>query len=148
MEILGFEYPDDAYFLLEEDVWCRPGEDGAMTVGVTAFGIHLSGDVYMCRPKPAGTQVAQGGPVALAELSKSVVAIRSPLTGRVVEANPLLADRPELVHREPYGRGWLVRIAPGRWHGDLARLAHGDSLRARATARMRAADAGGGEDAR
>ena len=141
MEILGFEYPDDAYFLLEEDMWCRPGEDGALTVGVTAFGIHLSDDFYMCRPKRAGTGLAQGDPVAVAELSKSVVAIRSPVSGRIVEANALLADAPELVHREPYGRGWLVRIAPSRWDEDRGRLAHGASLREAAIARMRAADA-------
>lgn len=137
MDILGFEYPGDAYFLLEEDMWCRPCADGHMEVGVTAFGIHLSGDFYMCRPKPVGTELAQGQAVAVAELSKSVVAIRSPVSGRVAEVNPLLADKPELVHREPYGRGWLVRIEPTRWHEDLARLAHGESLVAAATARMR-----------
>lgn|SRR5690606_10679667 len=142
MEILGFDYPDDAWFLLEEDVWCRPAEDGSLVVGVTAFGIHLAGDFYMCRPKAAGTELAQGEPVAVAELSKSVVAIRSPVSGRVVEANPLLAEAPELVHREPYGRGWLARIAPSRWERDRARLAHGEALRAAAVARMRAADAG------
>ena len=137
MEILGFEYPDDAHFLLEEDIWCRPRADGRVEVGVTAFGIHLSGDVYMCRPKPVGTELAQGQSVAVAELSKAVVAIRTPVSGLVAEVNPLLADAPGLVHREPYGRGWLVRIEPTRWHEDQARLAHGESLVAAATARMR-----------
>lgn len=140
MDILGFDYPDDAYFFLEEDMWCRPLADGRMEVGVTAFGIHLSGDFYMCRPKPAGTDVAQGQPIAVAELSKSVVAIRTPVSGRVVAANPLLEDTPELVHREPYARGWIVRIAPARWDEDLARLAHGESLAAAAIARMRLED--------
>lgn len=137
MDILGYAYPDDAYYLLEHDTWCRPRADGCMEVGVTAFGIHLSGDFYMCRPKPAGTVLAQGETVAVAELSKSVVSIKTPVSGRVTEANPLLVDRPELVHREPYGRGWLVSIAPGRWSEDLVRLAHGESLAEAAAARMR-----------
>lgn len=140
MDILGFDHPDDAYFFLEQDVWCRPLADGSMEVGVTSFGIHLSGDFYMCRPKPPGTELSQGQTVAVAELSKSVVAIRTPVSGRVVEANPLLEDTPELVHREPYGRGWLVRIAPTRWDEDLARLVHGDALVAAATVRMRLED--------
>ncbi len=140
MDILGFEYPDDAWFFLEQDMWCRARADGSMEVGITAFGIHLSGDVYMCRPKPAGTELVQGQTLAVAELSKAVVAIRSPVTGRVIEVNPLLEDTPELVHREPYARGWIARIAPARWAEDLARLAHGESLAAAATARMRPED--------
>lgn len=136
MNILGFAYPDDAWFFLDHDMWCRPRADGSVEVGVTAFGIHLCGDFYMCRPKPAGTVLTQGETVAVAELSKAVVSIRTPVSGRVVEVNPLLADTPELVHREPYGRGWLVRIAPQRWQEDLAQLVHGESLPGAATARM------------
>lgn len=137
MDVLGFAYPDDAYFYLAHDMWCRPCADGSIEVGITAFGIHLCGDFYMCRPKPAGTVLVQGETVAVAELSKSVVSIKTPVSGRVVEVNPLLADTPEFVHLEPYGRGWLVRISPGRWEEDLARLANGKSLGFWATARMR-----------
>src|SRR5262245_54322146 len=100
MEVLGFDYPDDAFFLLEHDMWCRPAAGGRMEVGITAFGVHLAGDFYMCRPKPAGTVVTQGGTVAVAELSKTVVAIKSPLSGEVVEVNPLLEDSPEAVHQD------------------------------------------------
>lgn len=137
MDIRGFAYPDDAWFFLAHDMWCRPHEGGCMEVGITAFGVHLSGDFYMCRPKPVGTVLRQGETVAVAELSKAVVSIKSPLSGRVVQVNPLLAETPELVHRDPYGRGWLVRIAPERWTEDLANLAHGESLALDATARMR-----------
>lgn len=137
MDILGFTYPDDAWFCLEHDMWCRPRADGCIEIGVTVFGIHLSGDFYMCRPKPVGTVLAQGETVAVAELSKTVVAIKTPVSGRVVEANARLADSPELVHRDPYGRGWLVRIAPTRWNEDRVCLAHGESLAAAAAARMR-----------
>lgn len=137
MDILGFHYPDAAWFDLREDMWCRPLADGSLEVGVTAFGIHLSGDFYMCRPKAVGTPIAQGQALAVAELSKSVVAIRSPVSGTVLECNPLLEETPEVVHRDPYGRGWLVRIAPSRWADDQAALVHGDALPEAAQARMR-----------
>lgn len=137
MDILGFDYPDARWYDLREDLWCRPCDDGRMEVGVTAFGIHLSGDFYMCRPKPLGTVLQQGETLAVAELSKSVVAIRSPVSGEVMERNPLLEDTPEVIHQDPYGRGWLVRIAPSRWGDDQARLAHGDALLHAAQARMR-----------
>jgi glycine cleavage system H protein len=136
MLILGFEYPEDCFYMLEHDMWCKPQASGRVLVGVTAFGIHLSGDFYMCRPKPSGTPLLQGQTLALAELSKSVVSIKSPASGTVVEVNPLLEATPEIVHQDPYGRGWLALMAPDCWHENLALLAHGAALRDKALQRM------------
>jgi glycine cleavage system H protein len=136
MRILDFDYPDDCFYFLERDMWCRAMEDGRMQVGVTSFGIHLSGDFYMCRPKPPGTVVAQAETLGVAELSKSIVAIKTPVSGTVVQVNPLLEETPEVIHQQPYGRGWLAVIEPSQWHTDLARLAHGAPLEAAAIQRM------------
>lgn len=137
MQILGFDYPDEGFYLLERDMWCRPLADGRLQVGVTSFGIHLSGDFFMCRPKPVGTTVEQGQTLGVAELSKSVVTVKTPVSGTISEINPLLDDTPEIIHQDPYGRGWLVAITPSRWAQDLPQLAHGSDLQAAATARMR-----------
>lgn len=137
MHILGFDYPDDCFFDLEHDMWCRQQEDGSVQVGVTAFGVHMSGDFYMCRPRPPGSVVEQGGKLGVAELSKTVVAIKSPVSGTIVEVNPLLDDTPEIVNQDPYGRGWLVRITPVRWQEEAVHLSHGASLDGAAQARMR-----------
>lgn len=137
MKLLGFDYPDELYYWLERDMWCRRLDDGRVQVGVSAFGIHISGDFYMCRPKPVGTVLEQGQTVAVAELSKSVVAIKTPVSGIVCEVNPLLEDKPELVHRDPYGQGWLVCLEPQRWDEDLQQLSFGTGLEAAATKRMR-----------
>lgn len=137
MKILGFDYPDELYYWLERDMWCRRLDDGRVQVGVSAFGIHISGDFFMCRPKPVGTELEQGQTVAVAELSKSVVAIKSPVSGIVCEVNPLLEDKPELVHRDPYGQGWLVCIQPSRWADDVLNLSFGPALAAAASRRMR-----------
>lgn len=137
MRILGFDYPDDCFYFLEQDMWCRPLDDGRMRVGVSAFGVHLSGDFYMCRPKRAGTAVGQGQTLGIVELSKSIVTVKTPVSGMIEEVNPLLEDTPELIHQDPYGRGWLVVIAADRWQQDLPQLAHGATLAAAATARMR-----------
>jgi len=137
MKILGFDYPDELYYWLERDMWCRQLGDGRVQVGVSAFGIHISGDFYMCRPKPVGTVLEQGQTLAVAELSKSVVAIKTPVSGVVCEVNPLLEDTPELVHRDPYGQGWLVCLEPQRWDEDLQQLSVGAGLEAAATRRMR-----------
>jgi glycine cleavage system H protein len=137
MNILGFEYPDDAYVLLERDMWARWLDDGRVQVGVTSFGVKISGHFFMCRPKPVGTVIEQGATIAVAELNKTVVTIKSPVTGVVDEINGALAEQPELVENDPYGRGWIAVLKPTRWDIDLAQLAHGATLAARAEQRMR-----------
>lgn len=137
MRILGFDYPDDCWFDLEHDMWCRLLTDARVQVGITAFGTHLSDDIYMCRPKSKGTALEQGQTVAVAELSKMVVAIKTPLSGVIAEVNPLLEDTPEVINKDPYGQGWLVCIQPDRWEQDAHNLAHGATLATLAEARMR-----------
>lgn len=137
MNILGFDYPDNAHVCLRHDMWCEPVGEGVVRVGITSFGIHLSGDFYMCRPKKPGTLLKQGDTLGVAELSKSVVALKSPVSGEILEVNPLLEEQPEWVHREPYGRGWLVTVRADQWDQDVAALAHGAELMQAATVRMR-----------
>ncbi len=137
MRVLGFEYPDALYFWLAQDLWCAPQADGSVRVGITAFGVHVSGDFYMARPKPAGTRLIQGQTLAVVELSKSIVAIKTPISGTVCAVNLLLEETPELIHQDPYGRGWLAALLPSQWQDDLAQLHHGAAVIAAATERMR-----------
>jgi glycine cleavage system H protein len=120
--------PDDLFYAIEPQTWARPEADGRVRVGITTLGVRLSGEVYMCRPKGVGQAVERGRSVAVVELAKSIVSVRSPLSGTVVEVNPLLADRPEWVHEDPYGQGWLALLAPSDWAADAAALVHGEAV--------------------
>lgn len=138
MQILGYDYPDDCYFDLEHDMWCRDLGDGRMQVGVSAFGVKISGNYfYMCRPKSVGTEVEQGKTMGVVELSKTVVTIKAPVSGTVVEINEALEEKPELINQDPYGAGWICVIQPSNREEDLARLAHGEALVEQAERRMR-----------
>ena len=138
MQILGYDYPDDCYFDLEHDMWCRDIGDGRMQVGVSAFGVKISGNYfYMCRPKSVGTEVEQGKTMGVVELSKTVVTIKTPVSGTVVEINEALEEKPELINQDPYGAGWICVIQPSNREEDLARLAHGAALVEPAERRMR-----------
>jgi glycine cleavage system H protein len=135
--LLGFDFPESLHYLVERDMWCELLPDGRARIGITGFGVRISGHFFMCRPKPVGTAVEQGATVAVAELNKSVVTIKTPVTGVVQEVNPLLVDTPEVIEHDPYGRGWLVVMAPTRWTQDAAQLCHGPQLAEVMTARMR-----------
>ena len=125
MNLHELSFPADLYYLVEHDVWARLDADGLATVGITASGIKLSGEIYMCRPKPPGSPVQQGKGIAVVELAKSIVSVKSPASGTVVAANPRLADQPELVHADPYGEGWLARLQLNAWQAEAAQLVHG-----------------------
>lgn len=121
--------PPDLHVLVDHQVWARRSADGASaTVGITALGIHLAGEIYMCRAKRPGTVVAQGQSIAVVELAKAIVSVKSAVSGTVLEVNEALAERPELVHRDPYGAGWLATVSLQDWDADAAMLMHGEPL--------------------
>lgn len=115
-------FPAGLHYDVEHQTWARAEADGSVTVGITALGIRLSGEVYMCRPKPVGQAVERGRSVAVVELAKSIVSVKSPVGGVVCAVNPLLANEPERVHLDPYGSGWLARITPTDWAADQTTL--------------------------
>ena len=124
----GLDFPSDLLYLVEHDVWARLHGDGTATVGITSFGIKLSGEIYMCRAKAVGSMVEQGRAVAVVELAKAIVSVKSAVTGEVVQVNGLLEETPELVHRDPYGEGWVARLAVRDLAADRQRLVRGPDL--------------------
>lgn len=125
-------FPADLYYHIEHQVWLRllphtadRGCTGRLAeVGITALGIALSGDIYMCRPKRVGSLIQQGGSMAIVELAKSIVSVKSPASGCVVAINPVLEEKPEVVHRDPYGAGWLLQLELRHWPDDSTCLLH------------------------
>lgn len=120
--------PTDLHYLIEHQVWARLHGDGTATIGITALGVQLAGEIYMCRPKAVGSVVEQGRSVAVVELAKAIVSVKSPLSGEVLEVNPRLAGEPERVHRDPYGEGWLAKLRPSAWPAEAAALVTGDAV--------------------
>lgn len=130
MLIAGAELPQDLLYLVEHQTWARLLPDGSAELGITALGLKASGEIYMCRPKPVGQTVEQGRSMAVVELAKSIVSVKAPLSGRVLEINAALEETPELVYREPYGAGWLLRLQPSALAQERAVLLAGEAARA------------------
>jgi glycine cleavage system H protein len=81
----------------------------------------------MARPKRVGTVVQQGTSVGVVELAKAIVSVKSAVSGTVVEVNERLGEAPELVHRDPYGEGWLARLVLSEFAADAAALVQGEA---------------------
>jgi len=93
----------------KEHEWVRiEGEIGI--IGITFHAQKELGDiVYVDLPK-LGTSAQQGKTVGSVESVKAVSDLFTPVSGEVVEVNPLLAESPEILNTDPYGSGWLVKI--------------------------------------
>jgi len=130
MLIAGSDLPAALWYWIPDQTWAQPLPGGLVRVGITALGLKASGEIYMCRPKSVGSVVEQGRSVGVVELSKSVVSVRSPISGTVVAVNAALEAQPELVFKSPYEAGWLAELAPAAWEADRQRLVTGEAVKA------------------
>lgn len=104
------EFPEELRYTKEHE-WAR-AEGTRVRVGITDFAQDSLGDIVYVDLPEAGAVVQADQPFGEVESTKSVSDVFSPLSGTIVERNPLIEDRPELLNEQPYGDGWLVVIEP------------------------------------
>lgn len=81
-----------------------------VTVGITDFAQSQLGDVvFLELPKP-GRKLEAGEAFGVVESVKAASDLYSPVGGRVIAVNELLAAKPELVNSDPYGDGWILKV--------------------------------------
>jgi glycine cleavage system H protein len=105
-------YPDDLLYHPEHD-WARidPAQPGEATLGITWYAQDALGEVVFFEAPPLGTLLTVGAPYAEVESVKAVSDVVAPLSGEIVAVNDTLEDNPHAINEDPYGEGWLVRIA-------------------------------------
>ena len=102
-------YPEELLYHPEHD-WVRiDGDTG--TFGITWFAQDALGEVVFFDPPEVGTTVTKDEPYAEVESVKAVSDVFAPLSGEIVEVNTALGDAPEKINDDPYGEGWMVKVA-------------------------------------
>jgi glycine cleavage system H protein len=93
------------------DEWIRvEGTQGTMGISDYAQG-QLSDIVYVEVLAKKGDALAQGKPIASVESVKAASEVYIPAGGTVTEINAALSAAPELLNKDPYGEGWLVKFS-------------------------------------
>ena len=82
----------------------------AGTVGITAYASKALGDVVYVELPEVGIEVIKGDSIGAVESVKSASDIMSPVTGKVVDANAELEEKPSRINAEPEGEGWFAKI--------------------------------------
>lgn len=101
--------PEGLSYSVEHE-WVRLEGDEAV-VGITQHAADQLGDVVYVDLPSLGTVLEAGGAFGEIESTKSVSDLFAPISGRVVARNDALDTGPETVNRDPYGAGWMVRVA-------------------------------------
>jgi len=103
-------YPKELRYSTEHE-WVRL-EGGRARVGITKFAAdRLSDVVYVELPK-VGSEVAFMQPFGVVESVKAVSDLYAPLSGKVVEINQALVEKPEVINTDPYGAAWMIIVEP------------------------------------
>ena len=93
----------------QDHEWVRV-EGDLVVVGVTDFAQGELGDVVFVEIETEGEDLGKGETFGTVEAVKTVSDLFMPAGGEVVEVNEALADDPELVNKDPYGDGWMIKV--------------------------------------
>ena len=91
--------------------WVRLEGDIAY-IGITDFAQGELGDIVYVEIETVGDTVEKEAVFGSVEAVKTVSDLFMPVSGEVLEINPKLDGNPELVNKDPYGEGWMVKIRP------------------------------------
>jgi glycine cleavage system H protein len=89
--------------------WLRLEGETAF-VGITDYAQKELGDIVFIEVETEGEELEKGDTFGTIEAVKTVSDLYMPVTGKVEEFNEELEDQPELVNKDPYGDGWVVKI--------------------------------------
>ena len=86
-------------------------EGNTATIGVTDFAQGELGDIVYVDVDTLDDTVDKDDVFGSVEAVKTVSDLFMPLTGEVIEFNEGLEDDPEIVNKDPYGKGWMIKIS-------------------------------------
>lgn len=105
----NLEVPDHLEYS-DEHVWVDASVDPAV-IGITEYAANQLGDLVFVDLPEVGTRVEAGDEIVELESSKAVEPLVSPVAGTVRYVNREAADDPSIINGDPYGEGWILKIA-------------------------------------
>ncbi|GAB4377288.1 MAG: glycine cleavage system protein GcvH [Salibacteraceae bacterium] len=85
-------------------------EGNTAIVGITDYAQSELGDIVYVEIETQGETLAKEEVFGTVEAVKTVSDLFMPVGGEIIEVNGTLADQPDLVNKDPYGEGWMIKI--------------------------------------
>ncbi|WP_375740336.1 glycine cleavage system protein H [Pseudomonas boanensis] len=137
MNIHGLDFPDHLLYAPDYNLWLHEEANGSLTLGLTAYGCAIYGQIFAFTPKRDGQHIDKDRSFGVVEFAKAASSARSPLAGVIQASNEAVVHRPALINQDCYGAGWMVRIQPDDWASARADFLSGDDALAAFAERMR-----------
>ena len=103
------KFPEDLKYT-KNDEWVRV-QGGTGAIGISDFAQDQLSDIVYLEIRPSvGDSVKQGEVIGTVESVKASSDVYSPVSGKVLETNDALLEKPELINSDPYGEAWLVKL--------------------------------------
>lgn len=100
--------PDNLKYTKDHE-WIRP-EGSTAFVGITDFAQGELGDIVFIEIETLGEHLEKESTFGTIEAVKTVSDLFMPVSGKVIEINDAINASPEMVNKDPYGKGWLIKI--------------------------------------
>lgn len=100
--------PENLKFTKDHE-WIKV-EDGKAIVGVTDFAQSELGDIVFVEIETEDEELEKEEVFGSIEAVKTVSDLYMPVSGKIVEVNEKIENNPELVNKEPYEGGWMIKI--------------------------------------
>jgi len=107
-KINNMNIPDDLRYTKDHE-WIRIEDDTAI-VGITDYAQGELGDVVFIEVETQGEELDKGEVFGTIEAVKTVSDLFMPVGGEVIQVNEKLDDEPELINKDPYGEGWMIKL--------------------------------------
>ena len=104
---------DNTVRYAESHEWARREKD-LVSVGISDYAQDSLGDVVFVELPAIGKKIAKNAVFGVVESVKAASDLYLPLGGEIVEINAALKDTPDLLNKDPFGQGWIVKVRPDK----------------------------------
>ena len=102
-------FPTELKYTADHE-WVRINGNEAI-IGIADYAQSELGEIVYVDVDTVGETINREEVFGSIEAVKTVSDLMMPLTGEVLEINEELEDAPELVNEDPYGKGWIIKVA-------------------------------------
>jgi glycine cleavage system H protein len=120
MNVEGYNIPEGVYYSKEHE-WVLVKKDHAI-VGITDYAQKALHEIVYVELPAVGSKLKQMQSIGTVESVKAVSEVFTPVSGEIIGVNEKLAESPELVNRNPYNEGWIMKVRPTNLKKDLEKL--------------------------
>jgi glycine cleavage system H protein len=106
-------------FYSRNHTWAYLEKSGTAKVGLDELLLHITGEVKIRHLKNPGDLVHKGDLLAEMDQNGKSLRIFSPISGTVLNANPVLTTNQQVLNVDPYGKGWVYTIKPSDWVAEI-----------------------------